>query len=150
MIACVPAITGATLSAETRIGALAGYTIKNLKDVEDAATKFNLSPDLEARFARELELENSGVGYQRLAPNFRLPFGHKHEQQEELYVIVSGSGRMKLDDEVRELKQWDAVRVAKETMRSFEAGPDGLELLVFGAPNTGLHDAQQVPGWWAE
>jgi mannose-6-phosphate isomerase-like protein (cupin superfamily) len=131
---------------------VAGYTIKNLKaDVEDVAPKFQLSPDLEAHFARDdLDLERSAVSYQRLAPNYRVPFGHKQKEQEELYVIVGGSGRVKLDDEVRDVKRWDAVRVPKETMRNFEAGPDGLELIAFGSPNTGIGDAEQVPGWWAD
>ena len=130
---------------------MAGYTIKNLKDVEDSAPKFGLSPGLEARFARDtLELESSGVSYQRLAPNARVPFGHKHVEQEELYVIVAGSGRIKLDDEVVELRRWDAVRISAETMRCLEAGPDGLELVAFGAPYTGPGDAQLTPGWWAD
>jgi mannose-6-phosphate isomerase-like protein (cupin superfamily) len=130
---------------------VAGYTIKNLKEVEDQAPKFGLSPNLEARFARvPLECENSGITYQRLAPNFRIPHGHRHKQQEEVYVLVSGSARIKLDDEVLELKQWDAVRIAKETMRSFEAGPEGAEILAIGAPNTGPGDAEVTPGWWAD
>ncbi len=129
---------------------MAGYTIKNLKEVEDSAPKFGLSPGLEARFAREpLELQNSGVSYQRLAPNTRAPFGHRHRQQEELYLIVGGSGRIKLDDDVVELRQWDAVRIAAETMRCLEAGPEGLELVAFGAPYTGPGDAELTPGWWA-
>jgi mannose-6-phosphate isomerase-like protein (cupin superfamily) len=128
---------------------MAGYTIKNLKEVEDQAPKFGLSPDLEARFARvPLELENSGVTYQRLAPGFRAPFGHRHKQQEEIYVLVSGGGRVKLDDEVLELKPWDAVRVAKDTMRCFEAGPEGAEFIAFGAPNTGPGDAETDPDFW--
>ena len=103
---------------------MAGYTIKNLKEVEDSAPKFGLSPGLEARFAREsLELQSSGVSYQRLAPNTRVPFGHRHTQQEELYLIVGGSGRIKLDDDVVELRQWDAARISSETMRCVEAGP---------------------------
>jgi len=129
---------------------MADYTLKNLKEVEDSATKFGLSPDLEARFARELDLENSGVSYQRLAPGYRAPFGHKHGTQEELYVILSGGGRVKLDDEIVDVRQWDAVRVPKDTMRNFEAGPEGLELLAFGAPGTGLQDAEQTPNWWTD
>jgi hypothetical protein len=71
-----------------------GYTIVNLKEIEDQAPKFGHSPDLEARFARvPLGLENSGLSYFRLAPNFRIPFGHKHLQQEEVYVLVGGSAR---------------------------------------------------------
>jgi quercetin dioxygenase-like cupin family protein len=128
---------------------MAGYTIKNLKEIEDQAPKFGLSPDLEARFARSpLEADVVGVSYQRLAPNLRVPFGHKHEQQEEVYVVVAGSGRIKLDDVVHELGQWDAVRIASDTMRCFEAGPDGAELLVVGAPAIGPNDAEMVPGWW--
>jgi len=130
---------------------MAGYTIKNLKEIEDQAPRFGLSPNLEARFAREpLACEHSGISYQRLAPSFRVPFGHRHTQQEEVYVLVGGSGRVKLDDEVIELKQWDAVRVAKETMRSFEAGPEGAEIIAFGAPNTGPGDAEITPGWWTD
>jgi mannose-6-phosphate isomerase-like protein (cupin superfamily) len=128
------------------------YTVKNLKEVEDAAPKFGLSPDLEARFARgDLEGDTTGLSYQRVAPNFRIPFGHKHEDQEEVYVLVSGSGRMKLDEEVVDLRQWDAVRVSSETMRDFEAGPEGAELLAFGAPASGQpNDAEMTQGWWSD
>jgi mannose-6-phosphate isomerase-like protein (cupin superfamily) len=130
---------------------VAGYKLRNLKDVEDSAPKFGLAPELEARFASAaLGLERSGLSYQRLAPNFRIPFGHKHNQQEEVYVVVSGSGRMKLDDEVVELRQWDAVRVPAETTRNFEAGPEGAELIVFGAPATGPGDAEAAPDWWSD
>jgi mannose-6-phosphate isomerase-like protein (cupin superfamily) len=130
---------------------MARYTIKNLKEVEDQAPKFDLSPDLEARFARRpLEADVLGVSYERLAPNLRMPFGHKHKQQEEIYVVLSGSGRMKLDDDVHELAQWDLVRIANDTMRCFEAGPEGAELLVVGAPAIGPNDAEMVPGWWSD
>jgi mannose-6-phosphate isomerase-like protein (cupin superfamily) len=130
---------------------MAGYTIKNLKEIEDQAPKFGLSPDLEARFAREpLEFENSGISYQRLGPNFRVPFGHKHKEQEEVYVVISGSARIKLDDEVVPLKQWDAVRIEKDTMRNLEAGPEGAEILAFGAPNAGAGDAEMTQGWWSD
>ncbi len=130
---------------------MAGYTVRNLKEVEDSALKFGLSPGLEARFAREsLGLESSGVSYQQLAPNTRGPFGHRHNQQEELYLIVSGSGRIKLDDDVVALRQWDAVRISPETMRCLEAGPDGLELVAFGVPYTGPGDAELTPGWWTD
>jgi uncharacterized cupin superfamily protein len=129
---------------------MAGYTVVNLREVEDQAPRFGLSPDLEARMARvALELEHSGVSYQRIAPGFRVPFGHKHKRQEEIYVLLSGSLRVKLDDEVVELKPLDAVRVPKDTMRGFEAGPEGAELLAIGAPNTGPGDAETVPGWWS-
>ena len=130
---------------------MAGYTIQNLKQVEDQAPKFGLSPELEARMARvPLELEHSGISYQRLAPHFRVPFGHTHNVQEEVYVLVTGSARIKLDDEIVELRPWDAVRVPKETMRSFEAGPEGAEILAVGAPNTGPGDANVEQEWWTD
>jgi mannose-6-phosphate isomerase-like protein (cupin superfamily) len=130
---------------------MAGYTIQNLKDVEDQAPNFGLSPQLEARMARvPLELENFGVTYQRLGPNFRVPFGHKHKNQEEVYLVVSGSMRAKVEDKVVELKQWDALRVHKDTMRGFEAGPEGAEIIAVGAPNTGPGDAEVEQDWWSD
>jgi uncharacterized cupin superfamily protein len=127
------------------------FTIRNLKEIRDQAPSFGHSPSLEARFAREeLECRQSGLSYQRLAPGFRMPFGHRHKQQEELYVLVSGNARMKLDDEVKELRQWDVVRVGNGTTRCLEGGPDGAEFLVFGAPNTGHADVEMTPGWWSD
>jgi quercetin dioxygenase-like cupin family protein len=129
---------------------MSDYTHKNLKDdVEDMAVGGGFSPQMEARFARDaLGCSKGGVSYQRFAPGARAPFGHTHKQQEEIYVIVSGGGRVALDDEVRDVRQWDAVRVAGETKRAFEAGPDGLELIAFGAPNTGPGDGDLDMGWW--
>ena len=130
---------------------MGGYTKVNLKAVEDQAPKFGFSPNLESRFARvPLELEQQGISYFKVAPGFRLPFGHRHERQEEIYVVVSGSARMKLDDEIVELESWDALRVPGETMRSFEAGPEGAEILAVGAPNTQNRDAEMVPNWWSD
>jgi mannose-6-phosphate isomerase-like protein (cupin superfamily) len=132
---------------------MADYTVVNLRDVEDSAPGFGLSPDLEARFASgELGLSKSGVSLQRLAPGFRLPFGHSHGEQEELYVVLSGSLRAKVEDDVVELGELDALRVAPEVTRQFEAGPDGAELLAFGAPHTGppSEDVEMSPGWWAD
>ena len=109
------------------------YTIRNLKEVEDMAPRFGLAPDLEARFARrDLECERTGLSYQRLAPDAKGRFGHSHDQDEEVYVVLSGSGRMRLADETVEIGPWDAIRVAPSTFRAFAAGPDGLELLAFG------------------
>ena len=130
---------------------MAVYTVQNLKQVENQAPNFGIGPELEARMARvPLELEQSGLSYQRLGPGFRVPFGHRHNVQEEVYIVVSGSMRAKLDDEVVELKQWDALRVPKETMRSFEGGPDGAEVIAVGAPNTGPGDAVVEQGWWSD
>jgi mannose-6-phosphate isomerase-like protein (cupin superfamily) len=131
---------------------VAGYTVVNLMDVEDQAPRFGYAPNIEARFAGgALGLENSGVSHQRYAPNFRQPFGHSHKQQEELYVVVAGSGRLKLDDEIVDVKQWDAVRIPPEVTRCVEAGPDGIEVLCFGAPSTSASPADDVvpaPNWW--
>jgi uncharacterized cupin superfamily protein len=83
---------------------VAAYTIQNMKEVEDQAPKFGHSPHLEARMARvPLELEEFGISYQRIAPGFRVPFAHTHKNQEEVYVVVSGSMRVKLGDDIVEL-----------------------------------------------
>ena len=128
---------------------MANYTVKNLKQVENMAEKFGMSDGLEARFARDpLELSNFGLSYQRLEPNFRIPFGHKHGEQEEVYVVLSGSARLKLDDEIVELKQWDAIRVPGAVTRNFEGGPDGAEVLAIGAPIA--KDTEMLQGWWSD
>jgi mannose-6-phosphate isomerase-like protein (cupin superfamily) len=127
------------------------YTVVNLKDVEDLAPRFGLSPNLESRFAkRALELENLGISYFRIAPGFRQPFGHRHAEQEEVYVVVSGSVRMKVDDEVVELNAWDAIRVPGEAARCPEAGPNGAELIVVGAPIAERSDAEMLVDWWVD
>lgn len=127
---------------------MADYTHLNLKDdVENSAERFGLAPDLEARFARNAAgLAGGGFSYQRLAPNFAAPTGHRHARQEEVYVVVGGSGRVKLEDEQRELRQWDVVRVAPATARGFAAGPDGLELLAIGFGEGG--DAEMLEEFW--
>jgi mannose-6-phosphate isomerase-like protein (cupin superfamily) len=126
---------------------LADYTHLNLKDdVENASEKFGLAPDMEARFARNAAgIEGGGFSYQKLAPNFEAPFGHKHTTQEEAYVIVSGGGRIKLGDEVRDLRQWDVVRVQPNVERAFAAGPDGLELIAIGFGPSGEADMIEKP-----
>lgn len=132
---------------------MAGYTLINIKHVEDQAVKFGFAPNMEARFAAgDLDLEQSGLSYQRLAPGFRQPFGHRHKTQEEIYVFLRGSGRAKLDDEIIDVKTLDALRVPAETARCFEGGPEGLELVAFGAPSTSpaMADVEQLPGWWAD
>jgi mannose-6-phosphate isomerase-like protein (cupin superfamily) len=130
---------------------MADYTRVNLKsDVQDMAPKFGME-GIESRFARtNLELENSGLSYFRLEGGFRTPFGHTHSEQEEVYVVISGSARVALDDEVVEVAQWDAIRIPKGTMRGMEAGDDGAEILAVGAPNTDNKDAEMRPGWWPE
>jgi mannose-6-phosphate isomerase-like protein (cupin superfamily) len=131
------------------------FTRRNLKaDLDDVGSNFDGPPDLEFRMAtRPLELEHSGLSYQRVPAGYRFPYGHTHETQEEIYVVVRGSGRMKLDDEIIELKEWDAVRVPPGTWRGYEAGSEGMEILVIGAPNLGENPRNDVEGtrdWWAD
>ena len=131
------------------------FTRRNLKqDLDDVGSNFDGPPDLEFHLAtKALGLERSGLSHQRIPPGHRFPYGHTHETQEEVYVVVRGSGRMKLDDEIVELEEWDAVRVAPGTWRGYEAGPEGLEILVIGAPNLGDDPRGDVEGrrdWWAD
>jgi quercetin dioxygenase-like cupin family protein len=131
---------------------MADYTKLNLRsEVENQAPKFGLDDVLEARFAHDaLEEAATGLSYQRLEPNARVPFGHSHLEQEEIYLVLSGTGRIKLDDEIVDLDPLDAVRIAAPTMRAVEAGPDGIEWVVFGAPRGDKNDAQMVQEWWAQ
>ena len=126
------------------------YTKQNLKQVEDAAPKFQMPPEIEARFARNaISGTTLGLSHMTLAPGYRVPFGHRHSQQEEVYVVVRGSGRVKVGDDVVELAEWDAIRFGRDVMRQVEAGPDGMEYLAFGAGDD-PRDAEIVPGWWAD
>jgi uncharacterized cupin superfamily protein len=130
------------------------FTHRNLReDLEDVGSNFDATPDLEFRMATQaLGLEQSGLSYQRIPPGERFPYGHTHKTQEEVYVVVGGSGRMKLDEEIVELRQWDAIRVPPATWRGYEAGPQGLEILVIGAPNLGDGQREDVEGrrdWWS-
>ena len=131
------------------------FTHTNLKDdLEDIGSVFDGPPDLEFRAAtKPLGLEMCALTHQRVPPGYRFPYGHTHHTQEEVYVVVRGSGRMKLDDEIVELREWDAVRVPPGTWRGYEAGPEGLEILVVGAPNLGEDprvDVDGERGWWAD
>ena len=131
------------------------FTLANIKgDVEDIGSRFDGAPDLEFRAATKvLGLEKAALSYQRIPPGCRFPYGHTHKTQDEVYVVVRGSGRMKLDDEIVDLKEWDAVRVPPGTWRGYEAGPDGLEIIVFGAPSLGEGRREDVEGmrdWWAD
>ena len=129
------------------------FTRQNIRrDLEDIGPMFDGAADLEFRAAtKALELEHSALSYQRVPPGYRFPYGHTHRQQEEVYVVVRGGGRMKIDDEVIELEEWDAVRVPPGTWRGYEAGPNGLEILVIGAPSLNMRD--DVDGerdWWSD
>jgi mannose-6-phosphate isomerase-like protein (cupin superfamily) len=128
---------------------MSDFAIKNLKEVDDSLADRDL--DVEARFGRKhLGSEHLGVSYFRYGPNYRSPVGHRHREQEEAYVVVSGSGRAKLDDEIVELHQWDVLRVAPPVLRSFEAGRDGLELVAIGSDRPEGGDGEMVEGHWSE
>ena len=123
------------------------YTKKNLRDVEDSAVKFGLSDAQEARFARrDLAAEQTGLTHLVIKPGRREAFAHRHRDAEEVYVVLAGSGRVKLDDEIVDLIELDAVRVGSGTTRQLEAGANGLEVLIVGAHVEG--DVEQVPDFW--
>jgi mannose-6-phosphate isomerase-like protein (cupin superfamily) len=126
-----------------------GYAKKNLRDVKDMAVQFGFSKTQEARFPRQdLGAEQTGMNYLIIKPGQREAFAHRHRTAEEMYVVLSGSGRVKLDEELVELAALDAVRVSPGVTRSFEAGPDGLQVLIFGPHVEG--DGEMVPDFWGE
>ncbi|MDQ3742228.1 MAG: cupin domain-containing protein [Actinomycetota bacterium] len=131
---------------------MANFTRVNLRDdVENMAARFGMPEGFEARFARKpLALEKSGIGFYDLAPGVRIPFGHRHSEQEEIYVVVRGSARFKVEDEIVELRERDALRVPGPVARAFEGGPDGAEIVAFGAPFTDNKDAELVSDFWSE
>lgn len=125
------------------------FTHKKLKDVKDSAPEFGVDDGMEARFAKgDLDAEQTGVSHHRLEAGKRQPFGHKHDEAEEVYVVIAGSGRIKLDDEIVEIETLDAIRVSPEVTRAFEAGSDGLEVIAMGPRRDG--DGEVIPGWWSE
>lgn len=125
------------------------YTLKNLKDIENMAA--DRGYDMEARFARsEIESQHLGVTYFRYAPGFRTPFGHRHREQEEAYIVVAGGGRARLEDDVVDLGPWDVLRVAPQVARAFEAGPDGLELIVVGSDRPEGGDGEMIEDFWKD
>ena len=129
---------------------MSGYTIVNLMEIENGAVEGGST--LDARYARSrLDSEHIGLSHFRYAPNRRSSKGHSHREQEEVYVVLGGSGRVKLDDELFDLKAWDVVRVAPATVRGFEAGPDGLELLAIGSDRPEGGDGVTADdGWWGD
>jgi len=128
---------------------MSNFAIKNLKEIDNAAS--DRGQDLDARFGRKhLDSEHLGVSYFRYGSDVRAPYGHRHREQEEAYVVISGSGRAKLGDEIVELGQWDVLRVAPSTVRSFEAGPDGLELIAVGNDRPEGGDGEMVKDHWTD
>ena|SRR2546421_2323336 len=125
------------------------FTIKNLKQVEDSAAE--RPGDLEARFARKhLDSEHLGVSYFRYGAGHKAPYGHRHREQEEAYVVASGSGRIKLDDQIVDVQQWDVIRVAPGVVRAFEGGANGLELIAIGSDRPEGGDGELVNDFWTD
>jgi mannose-6-phosphate isomerase-like protein (cupin superfamily) len=128
-------------------GRMSAYKVVNLLELDDVVGE--RAPGLEGRFARKhLESRDLGISHWRYSPNFRSPASHKHGEQEEAYIVLSGSGRVRLDDAVVDLRQWDVVRVAPEVVRGFEAGPDGMQLIAVGGPRPEEGDGQQTDDPW--
>jgi mannose-6-phosphate isomerase-like protein (cupin superfamily) len=125
------------------------YTHKKLDEVKDAAPGFGYEEVQEARFAsRDFDTEETGFSFHRVKPGKRQGFAHKHENAEEVYVVISGSGRLKLDDDIIEVEELDAIRVAPPVTRQWEAGDDGLAVIAFGPRHEG--DGEIFPGWWSD
>lgn len=128
---------------------MSAYTIVNLKEIEDSVGE--RAPGVEGRFGRShLDSEHLGITYFRYAPGLRAKTAHRHREQEELYLVLGGSGRIKLGDDVRELRQWDVVRVSPTTLRALEAGDDGLEFIAIGSDRPEGGDGESVRADWGD
>lgn len=128
---------------------MADYTHLNLSEVKDSAPGFGMEDAQEARFAREdLGAEQTGLAHIKVKPGKRMPFGHKHDEAEEIYVVLAGSGRIKLDDEIIDVVELDAIRIAPEVGRSIEGGPDGISVLAVGAHHE--NDGELLRDWWTD
>ena len=128
---------------------MSDFTIKNLMEMENLAGGRGF--DLDARFGRsQIDSEHLGVSYFRYGPGVRPPYGHHHREQEEAYVVIAGSGRVRLDDEIRDLAQWDVIRVAPHVVRAFEGGPDGLEMIAIGNDRPEGGDGEMINDFWTD
>jgi mannose-6-phosphate isomerase-like protein (cupin superfamily) len=126
---------------------MADYTLRNFKDIPDTAGEH--APSLESRFGRKhLDSKHLGVSYFRYESGFRLDTGHTHREQEEVYVVLAGSGRLKLDDEIVSVGRLDVIRVAPGVFRGFEAGPEGLEIVAVGSDRPEGGDSAHTPDFW--
>ena len=126
---------------------MSSYTKTNIKELDNSAEQFGLGDHLETRFARKaMGLEQFGFSYQKLQPNFRQPFGHSHGGQEEVYLVLEGGGRIKVEDEIVDLAQWDAIRIPPDVTRALEAGDSGMAFIAIGGQPSGDSDLKQ--GWW--
>jgi mannose-6-phosphate isomerase-like protein (cupin superfamily) len=125
------------------------WKIVNLLDIDDSAA--GRLDGLEVRMGRnQMESRDVGVSLFRYGPNVRNPMSHQHREQEEAYLIVSGSGRVRLDDEIKDVRQWDVIRVAPEVVRAFEAGPDGMDLVAIGGPKPEGGDGEISDAPWPD
>jgi quercetin dioxygenase-like cupin family protein len=125
------------------------YAIVNLLEIDDSTQ--GRVPGMEARFSRKhIGSRDLGVSHFRYGPNVRNPGGHSHREQEEAYVVAAGSGRVRLDDEVHEVRQWDVIRVAPRVVRAFEAGPEGLEVIAIGGPKPQEGDGVRSDSPWPD
>ena len=128
---------------------MSSFATVNLLEVEDSVG--DRAPGIEGRFGRKhLASRDLGISLFRYATDVRSPIAHSHREQEEAYVVVTGSGRILLDDEVHELRQWDVVRVAPEVVRAFEAGPDGLDIIAVGGPKPEDGDGVMATATWPD
>jgi uncharacterized cupin superfamily protein len=128
---------------------MSSHTKINLRQVDDLAPKFGMQELGESRFAREaLGAERIGLAHYRINPGQRIGFGHRHGEAEEVYVVLAGSGRFKVEDEVFPVAEKDVVYCRPRSMRGWEAGPEGLEMLAFGGHAE--NDAEMQPGWWTD
>jgi quercetin dioxygenase-like cupin family protein len=128
---------------------MSSYTVVNLLELENSIG--DRAPGIEGRFGRsKLDSRDIGISHFRYGPNLRSPMAHSHREQEEAYIVAAGSGRMLLDGELQELRQWDIVRVAPEVVRAFAAGPDGLEIIAIGGPKPEEGDGVMGQAEWPD
>lgn len=125
------------------------YTHKKITEAKDSAPDMGFGEHGEMRFAaKDFDAEDTGFTYHRSNPNTHGALGHRHEKAEEVYFVISGSGRAKLGDDIIEIERLDTIRVSPEVWRGFSAGPDGLEILAFGPHHEG--DGELDPEFWVE
>jgi quercetin dioxygenase-like cupin family protein len=125
---------------------MSGWAKRNLAEIDDVSPE---GAGMQWRFARAaLGSTDLGVSRFTFEPGTRMPWGHRHRTQEEAYVVIGGSGWIKLDDERVELAPWDVVRVSREVARGLEAGPDGLDVLCIGGPGEARGDGIRIDDFW--
>jgi quercetin dioxygenase-like cupin family protein len=127
---------------------MADWTKGNFEDFKDRSPA---EVPMRWLFSRD-QVKSTQVGVSRFSyqPGARMPFGHRHKQQEEVYVVVAGSGRAKLEDEIIDLGLWDVLRVAPQVIRAFEAGPDGMELICVGGKRPAGGDNEGFKDFWVD